>query len=106
MIRRPPRSTLFPYTTLFRSRSGSVPVLDLPARRPRQLAAGQRRARGAVAGPELRRPALAGVTRVAHLAAERAGSPAPPPRGAAGPATRGARDHRPVPADSRGARMP
>src|SRR3712207_7738057 len=29
MIRRPPRSTLFPYTTLFRSRScrdGSVPV--------------------------------------------------------------------------------
>src|SRR2546422_2156900 len=49
MIRRPPRSTLFPYTTLFRSRS-----------------------------------ALAGVTRVAHLAAARAGSPAPPPRGAAG----------------------
>src|SRR2546422_4653241 len=24
MIRRPPRSTLFPYTTLFRSRGGSV----------------------------------------------------------------------------------
>src|SRR2546430_8578375 len=24
MIRRPPRSTLFPYTTLFRSRSGDV----------------------------------------------------------------------------------
>src|SRR3712207_7176225 len=24
MIRRPPRSTLFPYTTLFRSRSGSL----------------------------------------------------------------------------------
>src|SRR2546425_7242552 len=24
MIRRPPRSTLFPYTTLFRSREGSV----------------------------------------------------------------------------------
>src|SRR5258705_3722797 len=24
MIRRPPRSTLFPYTTLFRSRNGSV----------------------------------------------------------------------------------
>src|SRR2546430_9209949 len=30
MIRRPPRSTLFPYTTLFRSRSG----FDAP--RPRQ----------------------------------------------------------------------
>src|SRR2546421_9465793 len=25
MIRRPPRSTLFPYTTLFRSRRGSPP---------------------------------------------------------------------------------
>src|SRR3989304_4534130 len=37
MIRRPPRSTLFPYTTLFRSlvstsplRHGSQPVLSLP----------------------------------------------------------------------------
>src|SRR3712207_8997318 len=26
MIRRPPRSTLFPYTTLFRSRAGQSPV--------------------------------------------------------------------------------
>src|SRR2546427_1615912 len=26
MIRRPPRSTLFPYTTLFRSRAAGVPV--------------------------------------------------------------------------------
>src|SRR3712207_8790967 len=38
MIRRPPRSTLFPYTTLFRSRGpGRTPVaahrLPLPARR-------------------------------------------------------------------------
>src|SRR2546427_7848101 len=31
MIRRPPRSTLFPYTTLFRSRRGHV--LDEAARR-------------------------------------------------------------------------
>src|SRR5258707_9471238 len=30
MIRRPPRSTLFPYTTLFRSLSG-VPILVKPA---------------------------------------------------------------------------
>src|SRR5258708_18437351 len=30
MIRRPPRSTLFPYTTLFRS----LPVLDRPHRKP------------------------------------------------------------------------
>src|SRR6201985_3926632 len=28
MIRRPPRSTLFPYTTLFRSRLGEAQVLD------------------------------------------------------------------------------
>src|SRR2546430_12469577 len=27
MIRRPPRSTLFPYTTLFRSREGLMPIL-------------------------------------------------------------------------------
>src|SRR5258707_7834014 len=34
MIRRPPRSTLFPYTTLFRSRIGAA--LRLPAPRCRQ----------------------------------------------------------------------
>src|SRR2546430_13448535 len=33
MIRRPPRSTLFPYTTLFRSRAGSAPRRR--ARQPR-----------------------------------------------------------------------
>src|SRR3712207_7232094 len=42
MIRRPPRSTLFPYTTLFRSRHRAVPGLRLllgaarGARRPRR----------------------------------------------------------------------
>ena len=30
MIRRPPRSTLFPYTTLFRSRSTGFPVALFP----------------------------------------------------------------------------
>src|SRR5436853_1955841 len=29
MIRRPPRSTLFPYTTLFRSLPGSIPALTV-----------------------------------------------------------------------------
>src|SRR2546422_4000719 len=29
MIRRPPRSTLFPYTTLFRSPTAEVPVTNL-----------------------------------------------------------------------------
>src|SRR5256885_11388858 len=35
MIRRPPRSTLFPYTTLFRSHAqvGAVPVLQVVADR-------------------------------------------------------------------------
>src|SRR2546422_5593997 len=35
MIRRPPRSTLFPYTTLFRSQAGPVP--PEPARQARRL---------------------------------------------------------------------
>src|SRR5437764_9555510 len=38
MIRRPPRSTLFPYTTLFRSRmhrDGELPDPDVPTARPR-----------------------------------------------------------------------
>src|SRR6266849_7744355 len=33
MIRRPPRSTLFPYTTLFRSRSPSATTRTVPGRR-------------------------------------------------------------------------
>src|SRR3989442_7693911 len=43
MIRRPPRSTLFPYTTLFRSRAGAGTafqvqlLLDLVAARVRDL---------------------------------------------------------------------
>src|SRR5690348_17439225 len=38
MIRRPPRSTLFPYTTLFRSRRGP-PRRDPPPLRPHPRAA-------------------------------------------------------------------
>src|SRR3712207_9361311 len=39
MIRRPPRSTLFPYTTLFRSRGGPglLPRPDDAPRRPARL---------------------------------------------------------------------
>src|SRR5215211_5638642 len=42
MIRRPPRSTLFPYTTLFRSPRGRCRAGRSPLRRDR-LAAGSRR---------------------------------------------------------------
>src|SRR3712207_7311049 len=36
MIRRPPRSTLFPYTTLFRSRSGRPPSRHRDPLEPRE----------------------------------------------------------------------
>src|SRR3712207_7527485 len=40
MIRRPPRSTLFPYTTLFRSSARTTPTLAfrVDGMRPRQVA--------------------------------------------------------------------
>src|SRR2546429_5120539 len=39
MIRRPPRSTLFPYTTLFRSQAGAATggIHDRIGQRPREL---------------------------------------------------------------------
>src|SRR2546427_7716915 len=40
MIRRPPRSTLFPYTTLFRSRLGLFPCCPGPGRAGVDEAAG------------------------------------------------------------------
>src|SRR2546429_4736875 len=43
MIRRPPRSTLFPYTTLFRSRRGGGPRAWLVAARARALGDGAHR---------------------------------------------------------------
>src|SRR5207249_7488718 len=39
MIRRPPRSTLFPYTTLFRSLSGAAPARGRGTARERRPAA-------------------------------------------------------------------
>src|SRR3712207_7840926 len=56
MIRRPPRSTLFPYTTLFRSVRGRVAPLQ--AEHVRELRAGRRRRRvvgGEVAAAEAER---------------------------------------------------
>src|SRR2546427_4197688 len=37
MIRRPPRSTLFPYTTLFRSEAGVLDVAEDPLARTREV---------------------------------------------------------------------
>src|SRR3712207_7219249 len=69
MIRRPPRSTLFPYTTLFRSAGRPVRCL---VRDPRRL--GENRVRvqlalGDLTDPPSFRNALRGVKTVVHLAA-------------------------------------
>src|SRR5690349_24243867 len=70
MIRHPPRSTLFPYTTLFRSRVGPGRSACTGGRatagadaQPRRGAASDARARhelGGRAAPGGRRPAVAG----------------------------------------------
>src|SRR2546422_4538285 len=46
MIRRPPRSTLFPYTTLFRSDRGREDLRDLSCLRHRPRALGDRAEHG------------------------------------------------------------
>src|SRR5690242_21590982 len=46
MIRRPPRSTLFPYTTLFRSRRYRTRVLRRPRWDPHELVTGARPVQG------------------------------------------------------------
>src|SRR3712207_7105640 len=80
MIRRPPRSTLFPYTTLFRSRGAveraprdAAPLRDLPGarRHARPAAAGARGARLAGGG------ARAGAGRLGPVAGDQ--PPASPP---------------------------
>src|SRR3712207_7098179 len=48
MIRRPPRSTLFPYTTLFRSSHGEAPQGRLLRRQSRRRSASLSAARPAV----------------------------------------------------------
>src|SRR5207244_11866623 len=59
MLRRPPRSTLFPYTTLFRSRTRTVPDRDrklgvsdaLPGLAVRSLLVSSRTPRGGTSMP-------------------------------------------------------
>src|SRR3712207_8194025 len=61
MIRRPPRSTLFPYTTLFRSASGLIVGVETvyqavgsPKRRPIQSIAPRERSRPPLIGGRFR----------------------------------------------------
>src|SRR2546422_3523776 len=74
MIRRPPRSTLFPYTTLFRS---EVEVVDLDVVVPRPGAAA-----AAPIGPELERvePQRIGRVHIHHVAVVHDQRPVQPPR--------------------------
>src|SRR2546429_6904952 len=51
MIRRPPRSTLFPYTTLFRSREGAGPSAARPRSRGGLRSYAGRRAEAAAQTP-------------------------------------------------------
>src|SRR2546427_11812201 len=51
MIRRPPRSTLFPYTTLFRSTSLSVSIGGGTSKLVAKLAAGRAKPRPGAAAP-------------------------------------------------------
>src|SRR3712207_8563660 len=65
MIRRPPRSTLFPYTTLFRSSGG------LPRFRGRQRRVAVQRPR--TARPDLSRHPALGWLQFRHLRADHGG---------------------------------
>src|SRR3712207_6872368 len=65
MIRRPPRSTLFPYTTLFRSGAGLEDHNDAPGQRPDRPRPARRRAE---ADRLVRRPAADGDRRHRLLA--------------------------------------
>src|SRR2546421_5730307 len=63
MIRRPPRSTLFPYTTLFRSAESFLRRHRAPAARP---AAGREGDRGAGAHRRRREPGAAAARSEEH----------------------------------------
>src|SRR2546428_11633128 len=73
MIRRPPRSTLFPYTTLFRSEAGALPPVGEPplaVHQPALLEAVQ----GDVQGP------VGDLERAGRRVADDAGDAVPVPR--------------------------
>src|SRR3712207_2143118 len=100
MIRRPPRSTLFPYTTLFRSRRRVLPRRHLHVRAGRDGREPDGRAVGALRRPGLHEHAARaldggeGTDRRPRLPDGRAGHR---PSRRAGPRPRAARGRRPVP---------
>src|SRR3712207_8369695 len=73
MIRRPPRSTLFPYTTLFRSRARAA-----GPRRPRRAAGAPARIAAGAGTAPTRPPDAGGPTRRRGAAAAAGPPPAPP----------------------------
>src|SRR3712207_6909357 len=70
MIRRPPRSTLFPYTTLFRSHEAGADVVATGADQLGEAVAGELPLRRVADQPECERDRVAGL-RVGHHPAGR-----------------------------------
>src|SRR3712207_8511565 len=64
MIRRPPRSTLFPYTTLFRSPCRTPAASDRPRRHSRRANASARRVSAATTSTSPSRTTVSGVAYV------------------------------------------
>src|SRR3989441_8543754 len=66
MIRRPPRSTLFPYTTLFRSTEAALTIATVVPPRAEEVAAPTPEAAAEVAEPELIRKVREGERSEEH----------------------------------------
>src|SRR5256885_5844909 len=66
MIRRPPRSTLFPYTTLFRSRQARIPLAPAVGHRDVRAPRAQSARRGGDGGAPQRHDAQEGSLSVAR----------------------------------------
>src|SRR2546430_17595247 len=84
MIRRPPRSTLFPYTTLFRSRAGAQAEHDVGLSQPAIHVVGHEHARAARRAADQRLEVLGrsgGEPGARLLAEQHRGGVPPGPRG-------------------------
>src|SRR2546425_5887091 len=87
MIRRPPRSTLFPYTTLFRSTEAALTIATVVPPRAEEVAAPAPEAATEVAEPELIRKVREGEEEAGEAAPEGGakpeakGGPAAPTKG-------------------------